>query len=79
MKELVEFCGHIVGGGVVQIDLSKLDTIQTWLAPRTVHDVRSFIGLAGYYKRFVKGFGITSKPLYDLLKGQDKKKARLIE
>jgi len=69
MKESVEFCGHIVGGGVVRMDPSKLDAIQTWPAPRTVHDVRSFMGLAGYYRRFVKGFGMISKPLYDLLKG----------
>jgi hypothetical protein len=52
----------------VATDPSKVAIIQAWPTPVNAKDVRNFLGLAGYYRKFVKGFGAISKPLTTLLK-----------
>jgi Reverse transcriptase (RNA-dependent DNA polymerase) len=52
----VEFCGHIVGQGVVRVLPSKVKVIQDWPKPRTVHEIRQFYGLVNYYRRFISLF-----------------------
>ena len=49
------------------MDLKKIEVIVEWKPPRNVMEVRSFLGLAGYYRRFVKGFSITVTPMTRLL------------
>lgn len=49
-------------------DLAKVADVQRWPQPKTVKEVRSFLGLASYYRKFVKNFGVMSKPLINLLK-----------
>ena len=49
-------------------DPDKVQAVLTWHVPQSVKELRSFLGLAGYYRRFVKHFGIISKPLTDLLR-----------
>jgi hypothetical protein len=70
MDEL-EFCGHIVGNGQVKPIPAKLEVIRTWPRPKNVHEVRQFLGLAGYYRRFVKDFAKMAAPLQELLKEAD--------
>jgi transposase InsO family protein len=81
-KEL-EFCGHIVGNGQIKPTQSKVKSILDWPTPQNVHEVRQFIGLAGYYRRFIKGFASICAPLHELLKESDadlrKKKFRPIK
>lgn len=67
----LEFCGHIVGNGVVRPCQSKIEVIKQWPTPKNVHDVRQFLGLASYYRRFVKSFARIAAPIYDLLKEED--------
>lgn len=67
----LEFCGHIVGGGTLKPCQSKTAVIKEWPAPTNVHEVRQFLGLAAYYRRFVKGFSLISAPIYDLIKEED--------
>ena len=78
----LEFCGHIVGQGLVRPTASKVQAIQDWPAPRNVHEVRQFLGLASYYRRYVSGFAKIAAPLSDLLVEADaelrKKKFRPI-
>jgi hypothetical protein len=66
-KEQVEFLGHIVTSEGVRVDPRKISAIQEWPVPRTVRDVRSFVGLAGYYRRYVKGFASVAAPLTQLM------------
>jgi hypothetical protein len=49
------------------VDPSKVQCVLSWKAPTSVGDIRSFLGLAGYYRRFIKGFSKISKPMTELL------------
>ena len=64
----VSFLGHIMSTEGIRVDLTKIKAIVNWKLPRSVIEVRSFLGLAGYYKRFVKGFSIRASPLTKLLR-----------
>ena len=63
----VSFLGHIVSEEGIQVDPKKVDVIIEWKPPRNVTEVRSFLGLAGYYRRFVKGFSMIAAPMTGLL------------
>ena len=63
----LEFCGHIVGNGKCRPMADKITMITSWPQPRNVHEVRQFLGLASYYRRFIKSFARIAAPLSDLL------------
>ena len=67
MKE-VKFLGHVILSEGVVVDPSKIETILTWEQPKTAGDIRSFVGLAGYYRRFVKDYAKLTSPLTQLTK-----------
>ena len=63
----VSFLGHIMSEEGIRVDPKKIEVIIEWKPPRNVTKVRSFLGLAGYYRRFVKGFLMTAAPMTRLL------------
>ncbi|KAJ9173860.1 hypothetical protein P3X46_016953, partial [Hevea brasiliensis] len=52
----------------IKVDPSKIEAVLNWKPPRNVTEIRSFLGLAGYYRRFVKGFSMLASPLTKLLR-----------
>ena len=71
LKE-VGFLGHILSAGGVSVDPEKIKTIKEWRAPTTQTEVRAFLGLAGYYRKFVEGFSSIARPMTQLLKKDQK-------
>jgi hypothetical protein len=63
----VSFLGHIISVGGISIDPSKVKDMLNWNTSQNLSEVRSFLGLAGYYKRFIEGFSKISKPMTKLL------------
>ncbi|KAG8498361.1 hypothetical protein CXB51_007427 [Gossypium anomalum] len=63
----VSFLGHIVSAEGIRVDPSKISAIVNWSPPKNVSEVRSFLGLAGYYRRFVQGFSMIASPMTRLL------------
>ena len=67
LKE-VSFLIHIVSVEGIRVDYGKIEAVVNWKPPQRVTEVRNFLGLAGYYRRFVKGFSVIAYPLTKLLR-----------
>jgi hypothetical protein len=68
----VSFLGHIISNGGISVDPAKVREIVVWSIPSTVIEIWSFMGLAGYYRRFIEGFSKIAKPMTSLLeKGKE--------
>jgi hypothetical protein len=70
--EEIQFLGHVLSANGIAVDPSKVKGILEWKPPTTVHQVRSFLGLAGYYRRFIPDFSKLVKPIISLLKNDTK-------
>jgi len=64
--EKVQFLGYVISAKGIAMDLAKIKTVLKWERPKTVTEVRSFLGLAGYYRIFVEGFSKKVNPLTQL-------------
>ncbi|GKE09395.1 putative reverse transcriptase domain-containing protein [Tanacetum coccineum] len=59
----VQFLGHVVNRDSIYVDPSKVESVKNWKIPESSTEIRSFLGLAGYYRRFIKNFSKIAKPL----------------
>jgi hypothetical protein len=64
----IEYLGHIISKDGVATDPQKLSIIKQWPSPTTITQLGAFFGLTGYYRRFVQGYGVICRPLYDVLR-----------
>jgi len=64
----VNFLGVVMGQGRIEIEEDKVAGVLNWPVPKTVKDVRKFLGLANYYRRFVKDFAKLARPLNNLMR-----------
>ncbi|KAL4324350.1 hypothetical protein GQ457_11G020520 [Hibiscus cannabinus] len=64
----VIYLGHVIHGDGVEVDHSKVKAVTDWPTPRTTKTLRGFLGLAGYYRKFIKNYGQVTAPLTSLLK-----------
>jgi hypothetical protein len=67
-KKTLIYLGFIVGGGELQVDPAKVQVITEWPRPRTVTDVRSFMGACQYLRKFIQNFSLLASPLHSLTK-----------
>jgi hypothetical protein len=62
----IHYLGHVISDEGIAVDPAKVEAIMEWLAPTNVTEVRSFMGLAGYYRWFVEGFSKIANPIMEL-------------
>ena len=65
MNEIL-FLGHIILKEGISVDLEKIEAVVFWKAPKNVTEIKSFLGLTGYYQRFIEGFSRIAKPMTSL-------------
>jgi hypothetical protein len=70
--EEVAFLGHVLSAEGIAVDPFKVESVTKWEQPLNVTDVRSFLGMAGYYRRFIENFSKIAKPMMELLKNNTK-------
>ncbi|GJY07241.1 reverse transcriptase domain-containing protein [Tanacetum coccineum] len=68
----VKFLGHVIDSSGIHVDPAKIEAVKNWASPTTPSEIRQFLGLAGYYRRFIKGFSKIAKPMTELTQKNQK-------
>ena len=71
-KDKLNYLGYTISADHVMMEDSKVEAIQQWPIPRTVCDIRSFLGLGNFYRQFIDKFSLVTRPLHDLTKKDTK-------
>ena len=75
-REEIEYLGHVVSGKGISTNPKKIEAVSKWPTPKTVYDVRSFLGFVGYYRRFIKNFSRITKPIREVITGLENQSKR---
>nr|GFC44916.1 putative reverse transcriptase domain-containing protein [Tanacetum cinerariifolium] len=62
----VQFLGHVIDNQGIRVDPAKIESVKDWASPKTPTEIHQFLGLAGYYRRFMEGFSKIAKPMTKL-------------
>nr|GFC17402.1 putative reverse transcriptase domain-containing protein [Tanacetum cinerariifolium] len=62
----VQFLGHVIDSQGIHVDPAKIESVKNWASPKSPTKTRQFIGLAGYYRRFIEGFSKVARPMTKL-------------
>jgi len=68
----IHYLGHIIFGDGIAVDPTKIEAIMEWPTQTNVHEIQSFIGMAGYYRIFVEGFSKIASPITELQRKNNK-------
>ncbi|GJU40485.1 hypothetical protein Tco_1193442 [Tanacetum coccineum] len=72
----VKFLKHVIDSSGIHVDPAKIEAVKNWASPTTPSEIRQFLGLAGYYRRFIEGFFEIAKPMTELTQKNHKCKTR---
>ena len=75
-RDEIEYLGHVVSGKGISTNPKKIEAVTKWPTPKTVYDVRSFLGFVGYYRRFIKTFSKITKPIREVITGLENQSKR---
>ena len=75
-RDEIEYLGHVVSGKGISTNPKKIEAVSKWSTPKTVYDVRSFLGFVGYYRRFIKNFSKITKPIREVITGLENQSKR---
>ena len=75
-REEIEYLGHVVSGKGISTNPKKIEAVSKWPTPKTVYDVRSFLGFVGYHRRFIKNFSRITKPIREVITGLENQSKR---
>lgn len=64
----MEYLGYVISDAGVATDPEKIRAVREWPTPTNITELRGFLGLAGYYRRFIQNFGVICRPMFDSLK-----------
>nr|GFC75456.1 putative reverse transcriptase domain-containing protein [Tanacetum cinerariifolium] len=64
--ELIQFLGHVIDNQGIHVDPAKNESVKDWASPKSPTEIHKFLGLAGYYRRFIEGFSKIAKPMTKL-------------
>ena len=79
-KSKIAYLGHIVSAKGIETDPKKVEAVKNWTIPKTVTDIRSFLGFTNYYRQFIKDYAKVARPLNILISGENAaKKKKLVE
>jgi len=67
-RRKVSFLGHIISGNGIEVQPEKTEAVRCWPKPNNLTELRFFLGLVFYYRRFICGFSVVASPLYNLMK-----------
>ena len=76
-KSRISYLGHIVSSSGIETDPRKVEVVKTWTIPKTVTDVRSFLGFTNYYRRFIKGYAQVARLWNALISGENASRRRV--